>query len=159
MQRTTRCFGFFNGSSAGGILNSGTLNLTDVEVRDNSANGTGGGILHDGSALTLTRVTLAGNQALDGGGLYADTGGVLLQGVTVSGNGASGRSSPNTGFSAAVCQAADLEAGRQQRQQVVEMPLELVHAPGAPGPEPWPGLRSAPAGPLHRPRGRCCCPR
>jgi hypothetical protein len=51
----------------GGILNQGTLTLTDCTLSGNSA-WDGGGIFNQGT-LTLTRCTLSGNSAEEGGGI------------------------------------------------------------------------------------------
>lgn len=73
-----------------GLLNQGTLALTDVEIADNSAlgsGGNGGGLASvTGSSTTLSRVTIAENQAaVNGGGILAD-GVMTLENVTISGN-------------------------------------------------------------------------
>jgi CSLREA domain-containing protein len=58
----------------GGILNHGTLTLTDVSFTDNNAFGgvgignTSGGGLYNLGAATLTNTTFGGNTAADGGG-------------------------------------------------------------------------------------------
>ena len=71
----------------GGILNSGTLTLTNVTISNNSAKG-GGGIVNGGT-LTLTNVTISNNSAEDGGGIFNfDT--LTLTNVTISGNSATG---------------------------------------------------------------------
>ena len=88
----------------GGIYNRQSLSLTDVVVRDNEtlANfiqnaGRGGGIYHDGSALTLTNCTVSDNSAADGlpggpaggrdgGGIYLNGGGANITRSTISGN-------------------------------------------------------------------------
>ena len=56
-------------SEGGGILNAGSLTLTDCAVTDNYANG-GGGIMNNGS-LAMTGCTISRNTSnFDGGGLY-----------------------------------------------------------------------------------------
>ncbi len=92
------------GDHGGGIYNRQSLSLTDVVVRDNEtlANfiqnaGRGGGIYHDGSALTLTNCTVSDNSAADGlfggppggrdgGGIYLNGGGANITRSTISGN-------------------------------------------------------------------------
>ncbi len=88
-----------NGSadSGGGILNAGTLVVTDSTVRDNASSGTGGGIANEG-AVTITRSTLSGNAAVgDGGGLHS-TGTAAITNSTVSGNSTSGTGSLGGGI-------------------------------------------------------------
>jgi hypothetical protein len=96
----------------GGILNEGTLALTDCTVTRNEAttgagilnrgalrvetsliSGNeahyGGGIYNEGGRVTLIRSTLAGNFARAGGGIYnAGNGRARLANSTLSGNGA-----------------------------------------------------------------------
>jgi streptogramin lyase len=91
----------------GGILNHGTLTLTNSTVSGNSANGTfnsngvyfasGGGIFSDGT-LTLTNSTVAGNSGnyLIGGGI-CNNGNLTLTGSTISGN-SGGRSGHGGGI-------------------------------------------------------------
>lgn len=75
----------------GGILNSGNLTLTNVNILNNFASYVGGGIYNSetsGAKITLTNVTIAGNQsASDGGGIFNDQTAVLTD-VTISGNSA-----------------------------------------------------------------------
>jgi hypothetical protein len=95
-----------NGGSGGGILNSGTLVLSNVVVSDNEASGTfsgagssGGGILNEGTA-TITNTTIARNTAGGGGsgsangpgqgGGISSTGALSLTNATISGNTARG---------------------------------------------------------------------
>jgi hypothetical protein len=80
---------FFGG---GGILNYGTLTLTNCTLSGNSADhvgGQGGGIENDGT-MTLNQCTLSGNSAgYDGGGIDNDYGGTAtLNQCTLSGNSA-----------------------------------------------------------------------
>jgi hypothetical protein len=72
----------------GGILNRGTLALTDVTVAKNGPGGFGGGILNTGT-LTLTEATVSGNTAGDGGGIH-NIGTMTLTNITISGNSADG---------------------------------------------------------------------
>jgi len=89
-----------NGSSAGGILNSGTLTLTNSTVSGNNAtpgtspNFGGGGIVNQGGSLTLTNSTVSGNSASVGSvrngvaGILNLGGSLILTNSTVSGNSA-----------------------------------------------------------------------
>ena len=74
----------------GGILNEGTLAVTNSVVSGNSAEGPGigGGILNRG-ALTITNSTVSGNSASGGGGIE-NRGTLTITNSTVSGNSASG---------------------------------------------------------------------
>jgi hypothetical protein len=107
-------------AQGGGILNAGTLSLTDCTVRNNQAtltlSGTGsedvyaqGGGISTSGPLTLLRCTLAGNSATlavgnldygnaNGGGLYDSGGVVSLTNCTVSGNQASATFSGGAGL-------------------------------------------------------------
>ncbi len=69
--------------SGGGIINIGTLSLTDCTVSGNTSP-TGGGISNYGY-LSLTNCTVSGNSALVGGGIW-DVVSVTLTNCTVSGN-------------------------------------------------------------------------
>lgn len=78
----------------GGILNRGTLTLTDDEVVSNAAlNGDGGGIYNAGT-LTVLRSTIAGNSisgstaAGSGGGIFNFGGTLTVTDSTISGNSA-----------------------------------------------------------------------
>jgi hypothetical protein len=74
-------------SKGGGILNEGTLTVTNCTVAGNSASGgTGGGIENDGT-LTVTDSALSGNAAADGGGIVND-GTLTITDSTFSGNSA-----------------------------------------------------------------------
>lgn len=79
------------GDVGGGILNNGTLTLTDSTVSGNTATaGSGGGIRNNGT-LTLTSSTVSGNTAPGGGGLANGSFATLtLTNSTVSGNIATG---------------------------------------------------------------------
>jgi CSLREA domain-containing protein len=57
-------------------LGAGTVNLTEVAVKDNTAEGNGGGIANYGGTLNLVRSTVSNNLALNGGGIYNDLSGV-----------------------------------------------------------------------------------
>lgn len=64
------------------------LTISDVEIRDNSAEEFGGGIYFSRSGqLTLTNVTISGNTANAGGGILVTlSDGALLTNVTLEGN-------------------------------------------------------------------------
>ena len=73
----------------GGIINLGTLTLTDSAVSGNTATGVyGGGIINlGGGTLTITGSTVSGNTVSDhGGGIYNGGGTAILTNSTVSGN-------------------------------------------------------------------------
>ncbi len=87
--------GSTSGGSGGGLLNYGTVTLTDCTISGNSAGGEGGGVFNDGTA-SLTDCTISGNSSggpdssgSDGGGVfnfqYAN---LTLTDCTVSGNSA-----------------------------------------------------------------------
>jgi len=72
----------------GGILNDGTLTLTNCTLSGNSATDDGGGIYNDG-ALSLNQCILSGNSASDGGGIW--NGWLLtMNQCTLSGNNGGG---------------------------------------------------------------------
>ncbi len=83
------------GFGAAGILNSGTLTLTNSTVTDNTGENFGGGIYNIGT-LTLVDTTVSDNILLGsnnsggGGGIYS-TGTLTLTRTTVSGNSTIGR--------------------------------------------------------------------
>jgi uncharacterized repeat protein (TIGR01451 family) len=97
-----------NGSSAGGILNNGTVTLTDSSLTDNTAtpgtspNSGGGGIFNQGGSVALTNSTVSGNSASVGsvrngvGGILSFGGSVTLTNSTVSGNSATSAVSSST---------------------------------------------------------------
>ena len=71
------------GQGGGGIYNDGArLTIRDVELRSNAAsgeNGAGGGLLHLGSLIGLTRATIVNNSAsVSGGGIEVASGGLYL---------------------------------------------------------------------------------
>jgi hypothetical protein len=68
----------------GGILNEGTLSLTNCTVSGNTTDIAGGGIWN-GATLTLANSTVSENIAGDGGGIY-NNGTLTLTNSTVSGN-------------------------------------------------------------------------
>ena len=78
-------------SRGGGILNSGTVTITNSTISGNSnsgGGGNGGGILNsNGGTVTITNSTISGNSASDGGGISNDNGGtVTITNSTISGN-------------------------------------------------------------------------
>ena len=74
------------GGPGGGVLNFGSVIMSDIVISGNVAGGAGGGFYTQGSA-NLTRVTLDGNTAqLDGGGGIANDGGLTLVDVTLYSN-------------------------------------------------------------------------
>ncbi|MCL4877924.1 MAG: sortase [Anaerolineae bacterium] len=76
--------------STGGLLTNGIVQITDLNINNNSANGAGG-IENLGGTLTITNSTIANNTALlsNGGGLSNAAGGILdISATTFSGNSA-----------------------------------------------------------------------
>jgi CSLREA domain-containing protein len=74
---------------AGGIMNRGTLTVTDSTVSDNSAQFTGGGIFNDQGTLTVTGSTISDNSSLHGaggGGIFNHLGTLTITGSTISDN-------------------------------------------------------------------------
>ena len=79
-----------SGSAGGGILNKGTLDVTNSTFSDNSAgeDSTGGGILNKGT-LDVNNSTFSGNSASRFGGGIANDGGIVrVRNSTFSGNSA-----------------------------------------------------------------------
>src|SRR4051794_21752336 len=77
-----------------GILNNGTITLTNVTMRDNSATTRGieaGGAIASNGTATLDNVTLLSNVAGTGGGGINNSGTLLVTNSTISGNGAQSR--------------------------------------------------------------------
>src|SRR5262249_7678645 len=76
----------FNGGP--GLLNNGTLTVSNCTLSGNSANGSGGGISNSGT-LTVSNSTLSGNTAGSnaGGGIY-NIGTLTVSDSTLSGNSA-----------------------------------------------------------------------
>jgi hypothetical protein len=79
--------GLADSASGGGILNNGTLTVTDSVISGNTASsGWGGGVANNGT-LTLSRCTVSGNSAdMAGGGVFNFYGTMTLADSTVSGN-------------------------------------------------------------------------
>ena len=68
----------FTGGYGGGILNDGTLALTNSEISNNFSSYVGGGLFEDGST-TITDSTFSDNVAVDdGGGIAATTDSILM---------------------------------------------------------------------------------
>lgn len=75
------------GGNGGGILNQGTLTLTECAISDCEVTGTaGGGGLDNSGRATLIRSTLSGNQAESVGGGINSNGVLTILSSTVSGN-------------------------------------------------------------------------
>jgi CSLREA domain-containing protein len=101
---TSECCDPSNGDPTGGggiSHNEGSMSLTDVALRDNSATSPGGygGAIYSSESMTLTRVSLSGNRAAYGAGIYngnfvGQTNSMDLTNVTVSGNVGTGSVSP-----------------------------------------------------------------
>ncbi len=75
----------------GGILNYGTLTVSNCTLTDNSASGGsttngGGGIANLGGTLTVSGCTLSNNRTYGGGGGIYSTGTLTVSGSTLSGN-------------------------------------------------------------------------
>jgi hypothetical protein len=76
------------GTFGGGIINSGTLRITNSTVSGNSAKRSGGGIFSFCcNTLTVNNSTISGNSAKFAGGIYADTT-VTISSSTIAGNSA-----------------------------------------------------------------------
>lgn len=78
------------GNAGGGIINAGTLTLTNTIISSNTASNNGGGIYNNGT-LTLASTAISDNRASssDGGGIWNGGGTLTLANSTVSGNTAS----------------------------------------------------------------------
>ena len=87
-------------SNGGGILNIGTLNLTDTAVSNN--NGTIGGGIRNNGAMTLTNSTVSGSTASNNGGGIANSGTLTLANSIVSGSTTSGNGSGIYNFSSGI---------------------------------------------------------
>lgn len=57
-------------ASGGGIGNLGIVTVANSTLSGNSTTGNGGGIMHSGGIVTVTSSILSGNSAGDGGGIY-----------------------------------------------------------------------------------------
>jgi hypothetical protein len=73
----------------GGILNRGTLTLTNSTFSTNAATTSGGGIFnHSSGTVTIMSSTLSGNSATNGGGIINNGGTATIQSSTLSMNSA-----------------------------------------------------------------------
>ena len=83
-----------NSTGGGGVSqNEGSMSLTDVTLVNNQATSPGGygGAVYSSEVMTLTRVSMSGNQAAYGAGIYNGnflgvTNSMTLTNVTISGN-------------------------------------------------------------------------
>ncbi|MCS6846436.1 MAG: right-handed parallel beta-helix repeat-containing protein, partial [Anaerolineae bacterium] len=85
-----RALGLF-GAGGGGILNNGTLTVTNSTFSGNNAtgfSGTGGGIRNNGGTLTVTNSTFQNNSAAVDGGAISNGGTLTVTNSTFSGNSA-----------------------------------------------------------------------
>src|SRR5262245_45283174 len=73
-----------------GVLNYGSLSMTGCNISNNSASGSGGGLVAVNATTTLTSCTISGNHAAGSlaGGLTFQGGSASLIGCTISGNAA-----------------------------------------------------------------------
>jgi hypothetical protein len=79
--------GILNGFTPfSGILNGGTLTVTDSIISGNTSNFEGGGIYTIGGALTVTNSTIGGNNAYKAGGIFNWLSTVTVTNSTISGN-------------------------------------------------------------------------
>ncbi len=79
-----------SGGDGGGIHNSGTLRINNSTVSNNQAAFEGGGIYNFGGSLILNHVTMAGNSSADrGGGLSNPSGLAVVRNSILAGNTAS----------------------------------------------------------------------
>ena len=97
------------GSNGGGILNGGTLMLTNSTLRGNAAGGVGGGIDNDGT-MTVTDSTVGMNSAPFNGGGIADLGILTVIASTISGNTVPGNTGGGGIFSGSNARPATLGA-------------------------------------------------
>ena len=80
-------------AEGGGVLNSGTLILTNITITNSTAFYSSGGILNSGR-LTIENSTISNNTTLDaagGGGGIWNSGAVMIKNSTISNNAAGGR--------------------------------------------------------------------
>ncbi len=94
--------------SGGGILNLGTVTITNSTISGNSTRLNGGGIWSTGT-LTITNSTISGNSTSgDGGGIY-NRGLLTITSSTISGNSTSDNSTSGGGI-------YDISAGSSQKR-------------------------------------------
>ena len=79
-------------TNGGGILNNGTLTLTDSTVSGNGNSSDLGGGIYNGGTMTITDSTIANNTAEDGGGIF-NVGTMTILASTISANTCTGTSS------------------------------------------------------------------
>ncbi|MGI8856851.1 MAG: beta strand repeat-containing protein [Thermomicrobiales bacterium] len=73
-------------NTGGGIINGGTLTVTNSTLSSNSGT-SGGGINTVGAALTVTNSTISGNSATNnGGGIFTGPAAITVTNSTISGN-------------------------------------------------------------------------
>jgi hypothetical protein len=78
----------YSDDSGGGILNLGTLTVSNATLSGNSAPFFAGGGIYNAGTLTVSNATLSGNSAFLGGGIYSASGMVTLGQTTLSNNAA-----------------------------------------------------------------------
>ena len=119
--------GAASGAPGAGILNSGTLTLTNAVVTGNHGTGMGavGGGIANLASLTLTGVTVSNNAAGSAGGGIANMASLTLTNVTVSNNTTAGAGGG----------IASIQGAR---------PSTTARSPATPPPAPWaaPGAAS-----------------
>jgi hypothetical protein len=94
---TAEVRGFAVTRGESGILNNGTMMITNTTVSGNRAGDAGGGVANDpGATMTITNSTVTGNTASEGGGVH-NWGTLTMTGVVVSANSVSRGSSLGEG--------------------------------------------------------------
>jgi hypothetical protein len=78
--------GFISNNSGGGIVNQGTLTLTDSTFSGNSTGNLGGGIFNLGGTLTVINSTFSRNSGSVGAGIYNGSGTLTVTNSTFTGN-------------------------------------------------------------------------
>lgn len=89
LNRATISSGYIPSQNGGGILNYGTLILTNSTVSGNdaSAAGAGGGIVNaNNGTMSIVNSTISGNAGFDGGGVTSISGSITVVNSTISGN-------------------------------------------------------------------------
>ncbi|TAL00991.1 MAG: hypothetical protein EPO07_08960 [Verrucomicrobia bacterium] len=93
--------GIYPANSGGGILNRGTLTLTNCTVANNQAvlgsGRGGGGIENNSGTLTLHNCTISGNSSGDGGGIESYYSGAVVSTLTVNQSTVAGNSASTGG--------------------------------------------------------------
>jgi hypothetical protein len=77
------------GTNGGGVNNAGTLTLSEVVMRNNSATAGGGGISNTGTLTLISSIVIA-NSATNGGGIYSNGGTLTVTNSRVNSNLAGG---------------------------------------------------------------------